>query len=320
MKRLLILIAALFVCFPFHQEIPVIHEEVKPVPAHVVLITIDGVRWQDMFYGTDSGLFRGDPISSRELMPNIYHYFVDNGMVAGKESDVINSGPAHISLPGYLEIMRGHPSSQDCLDNYCNPKLDITLTDHFESAAVFASWDTIKKTVSKTPDKFVINCGRDYRSAEWFKMTLPDDKKFPVTFDDPDYRADEYTEKVVFEYLEYYRPQFLWVSLGDTDEWAHWGDYKNYLEELRRTDVFIGKLINEYPKDTLFVLTEDHGRSRDWRNHGWDLDSARVWIMMYGVGVSPQHFVKFDGVKSLSNIKPTILHLTNKEHSKNSLL
>jgi 2,3-bisphosphoglycerate-independent phosphoglycerate mutase len=110
------------------------------------------------------------------------------------------------------------------------------------------------------------------------------------------------------------------VSLGDTDEWAHAGDYELYMRALNDADDFIGKLIKEYDDNTIFILAEDHGRSSDWRSHGWDKDSARVWMMFYGKNVPANHFVKYNNVKSLSNIRPTILHLTNKEHSKDSLL
>lgn len=333
MVRILLLVVTILV-IPFHTncfgiieptmvvETPVVIHPVKP---KVVLITLDGVRWQEVFNGSDPILYHGKPISARELLPNMYHYFVDNGMVVGKESDFIATGPMHISLPGYLEIMRGHPST-DCQSNECtNIKLNETMADLFQESAVIASWDTIKLTVSDDPDRFVINCGRNYRSKGWYKADLEEKKDYPVYWEDPEYRPDFLTEEVALDYLQYYSPGFLWISFGDTDEWAHANNYEKYLEQLKHSDEFIGqviKMINSVPDytDYTFVITADHGRGAGWFYHGGEPESARDWLMMYGRGIPKKGFVAYKGTKSLSNIKPTIKRIVTGNPEKDSLL
>ncbi len=109
----------------------------------IVLITIDGVRWQDIFDAHDGiGSFKPE---SKNLVPNIYKNFVDGGMAIGKNSQALVGGPAHVSLPGYLEIMRGYPSL-DCTDNYCGQNTKPTLIDEFAGdAAVFSGWEPISR-------------------------------------------------------------------------------------------------------------------------------------------------------------------------------
>lgn len=289
----------------------------------VVLITVDGIRWQEIFNGTDPILYHGKQMSARELLPNMYYQFVDRGMVVGKDSMFVATGPAHISLPGYLEIMRGYPSV-DCQENDCEPRLKTeTVADLFDKSAIFASWDTIRKTVNN--DNFVINCGRNFRSTGWKKAELEDNQNFPEVWGDYLYRPDDLTEKAAIDYLQYYSPDFFWVSLGDTDEWAHYGDYDKYLESLQQADKFIGMVIEmvkstEEGGDYTFMVTADHGRGLNWQSHGWDKESARDWLMMAGRGIPAQGFVTYPAKKSLSNIYPTVKHLVTGVHTKNSLL
>jgi hypothetical protein len=55
----------------------------------VILITVDGIRWQEIFDGVDRAATqsapgrRFAPLPSRLLLPNIYREFVDNGTVLG---------------------------------------------------------------------------------------------------------------------------------------------------------------------------------------------------------------------------------------------
>jgi hypothetical protein len=296
-------------------------EDAETSHPRIVMITIDGVRWQDIFVGPHLYplIYKGKAISARDLLPNLYQHFVDEGMVVGRDSPFLATGPAHISLPGYLEIMRGHPSF-DCQTNDCEPKIEETMADLFETSAVFGSWDTIRKTVGKNSDKFVVNCGRNYRSAGWKQLGLPDSTSFPEYWD-PLYRPDSLTQQAVLDYLKNNNPQFLWVSLGDTDEWAHAGNYDKYIESLVEADKFVGQMVNQLSsKDTTFIITADHGRSKDWRSHGWDVESSKDWLMLSGRKVPKKGFVKYDGTKRLSDILPTVRHLLTNVANKDSLL
>ena len=233
----------------------------------VILVTIDGVMWQDI-YGNNSKL----------LVPNLYNDFVEQGIAVGKLSPMIASGPMHISLPGYLEITRGHPST-DCQRNDCSPRIDRTVFKFFHNPAAFSSWKTVERTIPSN-----LNIYHD---------------------NGPGYRDDVDTEVVVNQYLLHNTPDFLWVSLGDTDEWAHANDRFHYLEALAGADRYIHSLVQRYP-DSTFIVTTDHGRNRDFKDHGFGSDSERVWLMMRGPKVPHKGLVKAQPL-SLSNIYYTIM-------------
>lgn len=262
-----------------------------PKQPDVILVTIDGTRWQEIFRGTDPWLDRGHHLTEHQLVPNLYNYFVDQGVAVGKDTPIIASGPNHISLPGYLEITRGHPST-DCQLNTCNPTIDRSVFWFFKSPAVFSSWPNIRKTV---PSNANVATG------------IPDK-----------YRLDNATELTSILYLDRNAPDFLWVSLGDTDEFAHQNNYTRYIQSLQMADAFIGYLVNRYPDSTI-IVTCDHGRSLNFRDHGQDKASERVWLMMRGPNVPKKGFVSAPPL-SLSNILPTITDIELGTHSPNSIL
>jgi hypothetical protein len=87
----------------------------------------------------------------------------------------------------------------------------------------------------------------------------------------------------------------LFVSLGETDDWAHGGRYDRYLLTATQNDEMIRRLwqatqsIDSYSGKTLFMVTTDHGRGdgrEGWKNHGATLPgSERIWIAAFGAGV-----------------------------------
>src|SRR5262245_26856358 len=52
----------------------------------VVLLTIDGVRWQEIFEGTDSELWASPKIPAAELVPNLYRLGTERGAFIGAPS------------------------------------------------------------------------------------------------------------------------------------------------------------------------------------------------------------------------------------------
>lgn len=265
----------------------------QPIPQepHIILVTIDGTRWQEIYNGTDRFRDQGHHLTPRELVPNLYAYFVDQGIAVGKLNPMIASGPMHISLPGYLEITRGHPS-YDCQSNTCSPTIDQSVFWFFRRSAVIGSWIGIDKTIPHYSHIYT-DIGNPYR---WDNETIP--------------RARSY--------LEDHNPDFLWVSLGDTDELAHRNDYPGYVKALQDSDAFIGELVKKYP-DATIIVTCDHGRNADFRDHGIDKASERVWLMMRGPNVPVKGTVSTSRL-SLSNILPTITDIEFGSHSPESIL
>jgi hypothetical protein len=84
----------------------------------------------------------------------------------------------------------------------------------------------------------------------------------------------------------------LFLSFGDTDDWAHEGRYDLVLDAAHKTDGFIEQLwttlqsMPEYAGKTSLVLTTDHGRGDtrvEWKSHGKDIPGAdQMWIAVLG--------------------------------------
>jgi len=85
----------------------------------VVLVTLDGVRWQEIFHGVDRALAHAQDMDESEvrsaaaITPNLHRLMLEEGAAIGDASarhargDVRASGPVFVSLPGYIEIVTG---------------------------------------------------------------------------------------------------------------------------------------------------------------------------------------------------------------------
>jgi hypothetical protein len=93
------------------------------------------------------------------------------------------------------------------------------------------------------------------------------------------------------------KPRAMYVSLGETDDWAHEGNYERYLRGAREFDRFIGELwtlcqsMSDYRGKTTFLISVDHGRGPApvaWKNHGKEIvDSAYMWFAVIGPDSAP---------------------------------
>lgn len=279
-----------------------------PAPARsdpvsrVVFVTLDGVRWQDVFgIGTPA-----DPSQAGTALPGLLRLVQRNGVALGAREDcgkVVVDGPSFVSLPGYLQIFTGKRSA--CTGNECPRTTERTFMEEaraaFESdtdVASIASWEHIERAVSHEPDAFFISSGTRYRSHA---VRAADEILDGLLLDaqahggapggTPTYRPDEWTAGIALAYLTAYKPRLLHVGLGDADEYAHQGDVAGYVSSLHQTDTFFERLedvIDGWRKDgdkTTVVVTADHGRATNFRDHGsWAPESARTFLVAFGDG------------------------------------
>src|SRR4029077_11220017 len=107
-----------------------------------------------------------------------------------------------------------------------------------------------------------------------------------------DFRRDRYTAELALAYLKAEQPDFLFVGLGETDEFAHQGNYAGYLDALSAADRSIGELARALDERasrgirTALLVTADHGRAAGFRDHGQPYpESARVWLVAGGSAI-----------------------------------
>jgi hypothetical protein len=104
------------------------------------------------------------------------------------------------------------------------------------------------------------------------------------------------------EYLKSQKPRVLYLSLGDTDDWAHDGNYAEYLNAAHRADEYVRVLwetvqsMPEYRGKTTLIFSPDHGRGEgvdSWKDHGpsaaypekkWPglPESKQIWMVFMG--------------------------------------
>ncbi|MBX3227722.1 MAG: hypothetical protein KIT84_15305 [Labilithrix sp.] len=274
---------------------------VEPAPKRVVVVTIDGVRWEDVLGAT--------PETSTLAMPNLHRLVKERGAAFGGADcpyEVRTHGSVNVSLPGYLEIFTGKPTA--CTHNYCpGPDVDTFVDEAQKSSAragdvaVFASWDRYGYASARDRKGVVMSAGARTTTLSFAK----EDAKIKslLAFGAAhagypgwgDYRQDVHTARIALRYLETKTPRLLVVGLGDADEQAHRGDVAGYKRAIARSDDFLGDLertlarMGPEGERTAVLVTTDHGRARSLFRHGASQpESGRVFVAAWGAGIASQ--------------------------------
>jgi len=311
------------------------------VMENIVLITLDGVRTQEMFNGLDLEVLRytlstkspeiklehSDTYKKywaattderrRRLLPFFWNDLLKNsGCVLGnRERGSVGqlTNKFRVSYPGYAEILTGHAYDEDITahDNKRIPH--ITICEFIKhklqldkmKVAAFASWQTFSRIVEQQIGTVTCNAGLcPYSHPEPFIQQLSQ-LQFDTVMPFSDLRHDIYTFKFALAHMKTYKPKFLYVGFGETDDWAHEKRYDLVLDALHRCDNYIQQIWeyiqnDEYYKNkTAMIITTDHGRGEhatDWHDHDENIEGSQyVWIACAGPHLTkrgdliPQH-------------------------------
>lgn len=291
---------------------------------NVILVTLDGVRTEEIFSGVDQDLaaasgkqayseielvrerFQADSADARrkKLLPFFWGTLAPSGMVFGNQergSRVLVTNAIKWSTPGYSEILTGVVDPA-IVDNspvrYPNRTVPEYLVEALElpksKVAQFGSWDGFKYAAASEDDAFVMNGAYD---------PLPPGLSTPVLDAFVAIRRevmglweessnDAITFRIAMSYLETHEPRFMWLGLGQSDDWAHADRYDRLLDYLHLADSWLADLwafLEEHPAyagKTTLIVTTDHGRGRtasDWMEHDESIPgSESIWIAIIG--------------------------------------
>lgn len=264
----------------------------------VVLIAIDGVRWQDVFGSSD-----GSPRTENTL-PEL-RAMEKQGAVLGAPGSqgFYATGPNFVSLPGYMEMLSG-TSALGCTENDCLGMQTPTLLEDFQlyspgnrpPSAVFSSWEKIEIAAGETRVGLA-STGRFSGFNEEVLNGYPTcrmhlNKGRAEGGGHGSFRHDRITSALALSYLQEAAPPFLFVSLGETDEAAHKGDRVGYERALQAADRFVGTVRRSLAQErlrgrsTLLLVTSDHGRAENFRDHGRrHPESSQSFLFVEGSGV-----------------------------------
>ncbi len=265
---------------------------------NVILVTADGLRWQEVFRGADQDLLSyedagmkdadavkkrfdaASPAERRErLMPFLWSTIAREGVIYGnrdKSSDAVTKNRHRFSYPGYSEILTGRPQDDviDSNDNVPNPSstvLEIARRElglRAEHAALFGSWNVFTGIGAHVPGSVFINAGFHALELPGASKRLRELSRMQFDLLTPwrSVRHDYITYEMALEYLRTVQPRLLHIALGETDDWAHNDRFDRYLENahyfdqcLRHLWEFVGNDPYYRGRTTLIVAT-DHGR------------------------------------------------------------
>lgn len=314
---------------------------------HVIFVTIDGVRPEDLFNGVDSRLMASandagiDDTAAfrarwwresaeerrRAIMPFLWDTLVPAGAIYGIGSNVRVTNSLNFSGPGYTELFTGAARADVTTNDdrrYAHPTLFEAVARQSRrrptDVAAFTSWTT-QARLTATRDGLFTSQG----PFEPLPAALADDGMLVrlqaiearVRHDDRSIRYDAFTHELALAWLRRYRPTLLHIGYGETDVEAHGRHYDRYLAMLHETDRMLSELMQAVAADpelagrTTLVVTTDHGRGatpRDWTDHGRDVaNAARWWFLASGAGVAPRGVVTEPMTQS--QVSATILNL-----------
>jgi hypothetical protein len=294
------------------------------VVENVVLITLDGLRGEELFGGADqrlmtpeNGVKTPDQLKSkfwketrterRELlMPFLWKMSLSkSGWIAGDieaDSHVAVSNGMFFSYPGYNEILTGKPDpAVDSNDKKYNANVTVLEWLHGKDAfrgkvAAYTSWDVFPFIINDKRSGIPVNSGwQKFEVGEANRVATLNLVSEQLFHEWDGVRYDVLTTAGAIEELTTRTPRVLFVGLGETDDWAHAGRYDRYLLAAQQNDRFIELLwetcqkLPSHRDKTLFLITTDHGRGIDregWKNHGTSHPgSERIWVAAFGPGV-----------------------------------
>jgi hypothetical protein len=265
---------------------------------HVLWVTLDGLRWQEVFRGVDAALVNYEIGGVREqgvedieatyagqtpeeqrrvLMPFFWTEIATRGQLfgnRGRGSAVRVTNTACISYPGYSEMFTGvaHP---DITSNGVGPNPHVTMLEWLQARDGFAG--RVVPVVAWNVFRDILNVDRS-----GLPLWMTNQHSDPATAtprlleieqwmrDIPSKGRDEHYDGFVFraalEFFHTKRPRLLFVGFGEPDTEAHARRYDRYLQSIRRCDRFIQELWQTYQADpeyagaTTLIVTTDHGR------------------------------------------------------------
>jgi hypothetical protein len=321
---------------------------------NVLLVTMDGMRWQEIFGGLQAELVTKDeggvsggeadrlkerfnastPEERRQkLMPFLWTTIAKQGQIFGdasRGSVARLTNGLRFSYPGYNEMLTGFPDPRvDSNDRNWNPNVTVLewlykRPGFSDQVAAFASWELLPWILNQPRSGVPSNA-----TGGPFPEPASDHERMVNEFsgDLPRYwseeRFDATTGLGALEYLKARHPRVLYVMLGETDEWAHGRRYDLYLDAAQRNDRFIRRLwetaqaIPQYANHTALLVTTDHGRGdtgKDWTDHGREVPAAER-IWMAAMGPSiPPLGLRSDGEVTQSQIAATVAALLGENY------
>jgi len=294
---------------------------------NIFLLTTDGLRQEELFGGAEEILISkqygnvGDTNALRAefwrpemearrkaLFPFIWGTVASQGQLFGnrkKGSEVRVSNGHNFSYPGYNEFLTGYADPKiNSNDKNLNSNTNVfewlnTQPEFQGKVAAAVNWDVLPWILNAPRARFPVWSGFEVPVGTQ-RLPVPEALTELVDHGRTIWSGvllDTFVGFAAKHAVRTLHPRAMYVSYGETDDWAHEGSYERYLRSAHEFDRFLGDLwtlvqsLPEYRDKTTFVITVDHGRGPApiaWKNHGREMvDSAYMWLAVIGPDTPP---------------------------------
>jgi hypothetical protein len=324
---------------------------------HLIVITTDGFRWQELFTGMDSALANQEKYNQGDsaelfkkywnenaverrklLMPFFWKSLMAKGQVYGNRNygNYVNtSNPYRFSYPGYNEIFTGNPDTSINSNEYPdNPQKNVLewlngQRDYKGKVGAFTAWEAFNRILNEKRSGVPViaafdttpGIGLTRQQLMLNKMLLNSYKPWGEGE-----CLDVFTHYAAMEHLKTNRPKVLYISYGETDEWAHSGQYRDYLNAAYQLDTWLKELWSFiqndpiYKNKTALLITVDHGRglNDEWTKHGKTIIGAdEIWFAIVAPGIPVKGEVKTSLQLYQQQLAQTMANLLGKQFKAN---
>ena len=298
----------------------------EPTGNNLIVVTIDGMRWQEVFGGADSGLLFNKKYITKDsahivnkysfadadqrrkaIFPFLWNTIAKEGQIYGNRylgNNVNTKNKYWFSYPGYNEIFTGFPDTLVNSNDYKeNPNENVLAflnkqKTYKDKVVAFTNWDAFKRILNEKQSGFMVNDGMENLPEKYLKNNPALQALNQVQFNVPALwetdRMDGITYQISKEFIKANHPKILYLSFGETDEWAHSGKYDYYLDAAHYCDDMIRDLWTYlqsdefYKNKTTLLITTDHGRGRgsEWTSHNNKIPfSNEIWFAAIGPSI-----------------------------------
>lgn len=316
----------------------------QDVSENLILVTLDGVRWQEVFGGVDRELIEDDRFTSdpefltqtywreqrserrKALFPFLSSVIEEKGTLIGdrdRGSYIEVSNDQWFSYPGYNEILTGRADPNiDSNEKIWNPNVTFLetlnqLEEFHNRVLAFGSWDVFPYIINARRSRVPVNAGFAIASnAASAELQFLNELSAEAPRLWSTVRLDFLTNGYAMDALKSQNPRVIYIAYGETDDFAHDGNYDRYIDAAHRTDFMLSKLWRwvqaspAYRDRTTLIITTDHGRGstpESWKDHDnagapnpQDAEVARngleksneIWFAAIGPPIKPVGLVE----------------------------
>lgn len=253
MKVMLVCIALIYPLAEFEIS-PGASDKVR----RVVAIAVDGVR-----EGEAAPVF--DTLRRKMMELGLSSFW------QGKDHGCVPSQPYNRSLPAYASIFSGQVQKEIVDNRFQGPLAHTTLFDLLPDSQLFSAWPAMRYAVSND----LATLSRAFISG---LGNRPGEDIFVMQS---------------FRLLHNFSNSFVFVHLGDADEYAHVNHWAGYNESIRREADYVHEIIQtseiHAPKQTAYFVFADHGRGKThWQEHNERIpESNTMWVLEINPAAAP---------------------------------